>query len=260
MNQFETVIFEKNGAVAVVTINRPKSMNALNSKVIEELSYVLNILENDSSTRVVIFTGSGKAFVAGADIAEMQFLHPGAARDLAIKGSKMMERIEFLEQVTIASVNGYALGGGCELALSCDIIVSSDKAVFGQPEVGLGITPGFSGTQRLPRAVGQAKAKEMILTGDSIDAREAERIGLVNKVVPHEELMEETYRLVNRILKNAPSAVRYANVAIQRGSEKDIDTGITIESAMFDLCFVTDDRREGMAAFLEKRKAEFKDQ
>lgn len=257
MNQFDTILFEKEGPVAIVTINRPKAMNALNSHVIEELSALMGILENDHNVQVVIFTGSGKAFVAGADIAEMQPLHPGEARDLAIRGSRMMERIEFLEQVTIAAVNGYALGGGCELALSCDMIVASDKAVFGQPEVGLGITPGFSGTQRLPRAIGQAKAKELILTGDSISAQEAERIGLVNKVVPHEDLMKETKALADRVLKNAPAAVRYANVAIQRGSEKDIDTGITIESAMFDLCFVTEDRREGMSAFLEKRKANF---
>ena len=257
MNQFETNLFEKEGPIAIVTINRPKAMNALNSRVIEELSSLMNILENDHTVQIVIFTGSGKAFVAGADIVEMQPLHPGEARDLAIRGSRMLERIEFLEKVTIAAVNGYALGGGCELALSCDMIVASEKAVFGQPEVGLGITPGFSGTQRLPRAIGQAKAKELILTGDPISAQEAERFGLVNKVVPHEDLMKETKALAGRVLKNAPAAVRYANVAIQRGSEKDIDTGITIESAMFDLCFVTEDRKEGMNAFLEKRKANF---
>lgn len=257
--EFQTILFEREKEIATITINRPKAMNALNSQVIEELGRVLDILEEDLSIRVVIFTGAGRAFVAGADIAEMSVFYPGQGRTLAKKGSSVMERIDFLEQVTIAAVNGYALGGGCELAMSCDLRIASEKAVFGQPEVGLGITPGFSGTQRLPRIVGHAKAKEMILTGDPISAAEAERIGLINKVVPAGELMEATRDMAERILKNAPAAVRYANVAIQKGSEQDIDTGIAIESTLFDLCFATQDQKEGMKAFLEKRKAVFQD-
>ena len=259
MNEYETILFRKEGPVGYVTINRPKAMNALNTQVIEEMTDLIGKIEKDRSIRVVIFTGEGRAFVAGADIAQMQKFTPEEARELAMKGSEMMRRIDFLETVTIAAVNGFALGGGCELALSCDIRIASEKAVFGQPEVGLGITPGFSGTQRLPRVVGQAKAKEMILTGDPIDAAEAERIGLVNKVVAPEALMEEAEKMAQRILKNAPIAVRYSNAAIQRGSEKDIETGITIESSLFDMCFATEDQTEGMTAFLEKRKAEFTD-
>ena len=259
MNEYETILFRKEGPVGYVTINRPKAMNALNMQVIEEMTDLIGRIEADKSIRVVIFTGEGRAFVAGADIAQMQKFTPQEARELAMKGSEMMRRIDFLETVTIAAINGFALGGGCELALSCDIRIASEKAVFGQPEVALGITPGFSGTQRLPRVVGQAKAKEMILTGDPIDAAEAERIGLVNKVVAPEALMEEAEKMAQRILKNAPIAVRYSNAAIQRGCEQDIETGITIESSFFDMCFSTEDQTEGMTAFLEKRKAAFTD-
>ena len=259
MSNFETILFRKEGAIAYITINRPKAMNALNTQVIEELGKAVDLVEADRSIRVVIFTGEGRAFVAGADIAQMRDFNLGQGRELAIKGSEVMRRIEFLEAVTIAAINGFALGGGCELALSCDMRIAAETAKFGQPEVGIGITPGFSGTQRLPRVIGQAKAKELILTGDAISADEAERIGLVNKVVPLENLMEEAEKLAARVLKNAPIAVRYANAAIQRGCEKDIETGITIESSFVDMCFGTEDQKEGMTAFLEKRKAEFKD-
>ena len=259
MKEYETILFRKEGPIAYVTINRPKAMNALNMQVLEELGQVLDEIEADRSIRVVIFTGEGRAFVAGADIAQMRDFTPMQSRELALMGSEVMKRIDVLEAVTIAAINGFALGGGCELALSCDIRIASEKASFGQPEVALGITPGFSGTQRLPRVVGQAKAKEMILTGDPISAAEAERIGLVNKVVAPESLMDEAETMAQRILKNAPIAVRYANAAIQRGSEQDIETGITIESSFFDMCFATEDQTEGMTAFLEKRKAEFSD-
>ncbi|MBQ1302116.1 MAG: enoyl-CoA hydratase/isomerase family protein [Firmicutes bacterium] len=259
MKEFETIIYRREGPIAYVTINRPKAMNALNMQVIHELGQALQEIEADRNIRVVIFTGEGRAFVAGADIAQMVGFTQEESREMSIKGSDVMLRIDHMEKVTIAAVNGYALGGGCELALCCDLRVASEKAMFGQPEVALGIMPGFSGTQRLPRAVGPARAKEIILTGDPITAEEAYRIGLVNKVVPHESLMEEAEKMAQRVLKNAPISVRYANTAIQRGSEQNIETGIIIESSLFDMCFGTDDQKEGMAAFLEKRKAVFTD-
>lgn len=257
--EFETILFRREGEIAYITINRPKAMNALNTQVIAELGEAVSILEEDKSIRVAIITGEGRAFVAGADIAQMANFTVADGKSLAKAGSEVFRRIEFLDTVTIAAINGFALGGGCELALSCDMRIAAEKALFGQPEVGIGITPGFSGTQRLPRVVGQAKAKEMILTGDPISAAEAERIGLVNKVVPGEELMAEAEKLAARVLKNAPIAVRASNEAIQRGCEKDIETGIIIESNLFGICFGTEDQKEGMGAFLEKRKAEFKD-
>lgn len=259
MSVYETIIYRRQGPIAYITFNRPKAMNALNMAVIHELGRALQEIEEDRSIQIVIFTGMGRAFVAGADIAEMEKFTMEQSRELSIKGSDVMLRIDHMEKVTIAAVNGYALGGGCELALSCDLRIASEEAMFGQPEVALGIMPGFSGTQRLPRAVGPAKAKEMILTGDPITAQEAYRIGLVNKVVAPEDLIPEAEKMAQRVLKNAPIAVRYANVAIQRGSEQDIETGIIIESSLFDMCFGTDDKKEGMAAFLEKRKAVFTD-
>ena len=259
MSEFETILFRKEGPIAYITINRPNAMNALNMQVIYELKCALQDVEDDRSIRVIIITGEGRAFVAGADIAQMAGFTQEESREMSIKGSEVLLKIDHMEKVTIAAVNGYALGGGCELALSCDLRIASEKAMFGQPEVALGIMPGFSGTQRLPRAIGPARAKEMILTGDPITAQEAYRIGLVNKVVPPEDLMKEAEIMAQRVLKNAPISVRYANVAIQRGSEQDIETGIIIESSLFDMCFDTDDQKEGMAAFLEKRKAAFTD-
>lgn len=257
--EFETILFRREGAIAYITINRPKALNALNTQVIAELGEAVSILEQDKSIRVCIITGEGRSFVAGADIAQMADFGVEQGRALSQAGSEVFRRLDFLDTVVIAAVNGFALGGGCELALACDMVIASEKAVFGTPEVGIGILPGFSATQRLPRAVGRAKAKEMILTGDPIKADEALAIGLVNKVVPPEELMPEAEKLAARVLKNAPIGVRGANVAIQMGSEKDIATGITIESNLFGICFGTEDQKEGMGAFLEKRKAEFKD-
>ncbi|WZL72851.1 short-chain-enoyl-CoA hydratase [Clostridiaceae bacterium 35-E11] len=257
---FELIQLEQREKVAVLAINRPKALNALNTQVLKELSCALDQLETAADVDVIIITGQGKAFVAGADIAEMKDLNAEEGRKFGNLGQQVFRRIEKMEKPVIAAVNGFALGGGCELAMSCDMRIASEKAKFGQPEVGLGIVPGFSGTQRLPRLVGMGKAKELILTGNMINAEEAERIGLVNKVVKSEDLMTEAFVLADKIAANAPMAVRYANIAINRGIETDIETGIEIEADLFGLCFATKDQKEGMTAFLEKRKPTFKNE
>lgn len=248
----------KDGNVAILAINRPNAMNALNTELLLELDMALENLNKDSEIFVIILTGEGKAFVAGADISEMKDKTPEAARSFGMLGSKIFRRLELMEKPVIAAVNGYALGGGCELAISCDIIIAGEKAKFGQPEVGLGITPGFAGTQRLPRIIGIKKAKELIFTGGMIGAQEAEKIGLVNKVVPQEELMATAMEMAKTIASKGQIAVRYAKAAINRGIETDMDTGNAIETDLFALCFANDDQKEGMTAFLGKRKAEFK--
>lgn len=255
---FNSVNFVKEGNIGIITINRPKALNALNEEVISELEDIINLVENDSEMRALILTGEGRAFVAGADIGSQAVLDLEGGRDWGIRGSSLFRRIEKLNIPTIAAVNGFALGGGCELAMCFDMIIASTKAKFGQPEVTLGITPGFSGTQRLPKWVGVAKAKELIFTGSIISATEAEKIGLVNKIVEPEELMKEAMNLANLITKNAPIAVKYSKLAINRGIESNIDLGITIENELFAMCFATEDQKEGMNAFLEKRSATFK--
>ena len=212
---------------------------------------------HDPETDVVILTGEGRSFVAGADIAEMSVMKAEEGRRFGELGAAVFRKIELMAKPVIAAVNGFALGGGCELAMACDIRIASAKAKFGQPEVGLGITPGFSGTQRLPRLVGLGKAKELIYTAAVIHAEEACRIGLVNKVVESEELMNECMAMAKTIAAKAPLAVRYAKEAINRGVETDMDTGIVIENGLFGLCFATTDQKEGMEAFLWKRKPEF---
>ncbi|WP_129600884.1 short-chain-enoyl-CoA hydratase [Anaerophilus nitritogenes] len=254
---YQFIEMEKQEKIAILKINRPKALNALNSQVLKELDCLIYELEADEDVDVLIITGEGKAFVAGADIAEMKDLGAEEGRVFGNLGQKVFRRIEKMEKPVIAAVNGFALGGGCELAICCDMRIASEKAKFGQPEVGLGIIPGFSGTQRLPRLVGVGKAKELIFTGDVINALEAEKIGLVNKVVAPEVLMEEAMNLAKKIAKNAQKAVRYANIAINRGSETDIETGIEMEGNLFGLCFATKDQEEGMTAFLEKRSADF---
>ena len=258
--EYENLLLKKAGNICILTINRPKALNALNSRVLEELSDAVDQIEKDKDIYVVIITGEGKAFVAGADILEMKDMTSEAARKFAKQGLEVFRKIELMEKVVIAAVNGFALGGGCELAMCCDIRIASEKAKFGQPEVGLGITPGFAGTQRLSRLVGIAKAKELIFTGDMIDANEAEKIGLVNKVTKHEELMNTAVELARKIASKGQIAVRYSKVAINRGVETDIETGMEIERNLFSLCFATDDQKEGMTAFIEKRKPEFKNQ
>ena len=254
---YKTIRYEKKDNIALVTIDRPEALNALNSTVIAELEQVVTELENDGTVRAMILTGEGRSFVAGADIGEQYPLDLDGGRRWGQRGGALFRRMERLEFPTIAAVNGFALGGGCELAMSCDIILASEKAKFGQPEVGLGITPGFSGTQRLPRRVGVAKAKELIFSGRMVKADEAERIGLVNAVYAPEALLDGAMEMARSFTKNAPIAVKYAKACIDRGMQTDIDSGIACENELFAMCFATADQKEGMGAFLEKRTAEF---
>ncbi|MDD7284399.1 MAG: enoyl-CoA hydratase-related protein [Candidatus Fimisoma sp.] len=253
----KTVKLEKKDKIAILTISRPEALNALNAQVIGDLEEAVAMIEKDSDAAALIITGEGRSFVAGADIGEQAVLDLEGGRDWGRRGSALMRRIELLQIPTIAAVNGFALGGGCELALACDIIIAGKKAKFGQPEVGLGITPGFSGTQRLPRRVGIGKAKELIFTGAMINADEALNIGLANKVTEQEDLMAEAEAMAQAITKNAPLAVKYSKAAIARGMEVDIDAGIAIENELFAMCFASRDQKEGMQAFLEKRPASF---
>ena len=253
------IILEKDKATAIITISREKALNALNSQVIDELSQAIDVVKADKDIRALIITGAGRAFVAGADIGVQSVFDVREGRQWGRRGSAVFREIELLLIPTRAAVGGFALGGGCELALSCDMIVADEKAKFGQPEVSLGITPGFSGTQRLPRRIGTAKAKEMIFTGRMIDAYEADRIGLINKIAESGKLMDEAKTLAESCIKNAPTALRYAKACIDRGMQTDIDTGIAIENELFAMCFATEDQKEGMKAFLEKRKPVFND-
>lgn len=255
---FKNVIFEKEEKIAIVTINRPKALNALNSETLLEIDSIIDKIAVDDDILAVILTGSGKAFVAGADISEMKDLNASGGRKFGILGNKVFRKLENLEKPVIAAVNGFALGGGCEISMACDIRIASSKAKFGQPESGLGITPGFGGTQRLARLVGLGMAKELIYTAKMIKADEAFRIGLVNKVVEPDVLMDEAKTLANQIISNAPIAVRLCKSAINRGIQTDIDTGIAYESEVFGECFATEDQKEGMGAFLEKRSKSFK--
>jgi enoyl-CoA hydratase len=255
--EFKNLLLETSEGICTIKINNPQSLNALNDEVLKELSAAFDLASDDRDVSIIVLTGEGKAFVAGADIAHMSRLGVEEAKKFAEEGSKLFRKIEMLDKVVIAAVNGYALGGGCELAMACDIRIASEKAKFGQPEVGLGITPGFSGTQRLPRLVGLGRAKELIFTGGHIGAEEAYRIGLVNKVVNKDSLMEETYALAKKIISNSKTAVKYAKEAMNRGIETDIETGIALEADLFGLCFAHRDQKEGMTAFLEKRPANF---
>lgn len=256
--ELKNVILEKEGHLAIVTINRPKALNALNSETLKDLDTVLENLENDSNIYAVILTGSGeKSFVAGADISEMKDLNEEQGREFGELGNKVFLRLENLNKPVIAAISGFALGGGCELSMACDIRIASEKAKFGQPEAGLGITPGFGGTQRLARIVGLGKAKEMIYTCDIIKAEEAYRIGLVNKVVSLESLMDEAKAMANKIIANAPIAVKLCKDAINRGMQVDIDKAVSIEAEDFGKCFSSEDQTEGMTAFLERREKNF---
>ena len=254
---YQTIRYEKNDGIGVATIHRPEALNALNVLVVSELEQLITEVEHDADLRVFILTGEGRSFVAGADIGEQRPMDLKAGREWGRRGSALFRRIEKLEIPTIAAVNGFALGGGCEIAMSCDIILASEKAKFGQPEVGLGITPGFSGTQRLPRRVGIPKAKELIFSGKMIKADEAKAIGLVNEIYPAEELMDAAMDMARSFVKNAPIAIKYAKACIDRGMQVDIDSGIAIENELFGICFATEDQTEGMTAFLEKRPATF---
>lgn len=249
------VLYEESGAVGTITINRPKALNALNSQVLDELNKVLDNIDTNK-IRALILTGAGeKSFVAGADIAEMSKLTKQQGEAFGKKGNDVFRKLELFPIPVIAAVNGFALGGGCEISMSCDIRICSDNAVFGQPEVGLGITPGFGGTQRLARLVGQGMAKQMIYTARNIKADEALRIGLVNAVYPQQELMANAKKLAETIAKNAPIAVRHCKKAINEGMQVDMDKAIQVEEKLFGDCFETEDQRAGMGNFLEKDKS-----
>ena len=252
----EFVTYEQDGFVGVVTINRPKALNALNSQVLDELNATLDAVDVNE-TRALILTGAGeKSFVAGADIGEMSTLTKAEGEAFGKKGNDVFRKIETFPIPVIAAVNGFALGGGNEISMSCDIRICSDNAIFGQPEAGLGITPGFGGTQRLARLVSPGMAKQMIYTARNIKADEALRIGLVNAVYPLEELMPAAEKLAATIAKNAPIAVRACKKAINEGLEAKMDDAVVIEEKLFGSCFETADQKEGMGAFLEKRKHE----
>lgn len=255
----EFILYEANGAVGKITINREKALNALNSQVLDELGETLDSVNLDE-IRCLILTGAGaKSFVAGADIAEMSTLTKAEGEAFGKKGNDVFRKLETFPIPVIAAVNGFALGGGCEIAMSCDIRICSDNAVFGQPEVGLGITPGFGGTQRLARLVGAGMAKQMIYTARNIRADEALRIGLVNAVYSAEELMAQAEKMAAGIAKNAPIAVRNCKKAINEGLDVDMDKAIVIEEKLFGDCFETEDQKYGMAFFLDKNKEKVKE-
>ena len=256
---FDNLLLERDGAVAIVTVNRPKVLNALNAQTLDALRRVMVDLGRDESARVVILTGAGeKSFVAGADINELAIQTPVSGREHALAGQHVLNVIENLGKPVIAAINGYALGGGCELAMACTLRVAADTAKIGQPEINLGIMPGYAGSQRLSRLVGKGKAMELILTGAPIGASEAERIGLVNRVVPAADLLSHVKTLAADLAKQAPIAVRYIIHAINHGLEMPFAEACVFEATLFGLVASTDDMREGTKAFLEKRKPEFK--
>ncbi len=256
---FDNLLLERDGAIALLTINRPKVLNALNSQTIDELRRAILDLKHDDSARAVIVTGAGeKSFVAGADINELAVQTPTGGREHALKGQHVFDLIENMGKPVIAAINGFALGGGCELAMACTLRLAADSARLGQPEIALGLIPGYAGTQRLSRLVGKGAAMEMILTGTPISAADAYRIGLVNRVVPAAELMTEARTLAHQLAKNAPIATRYIINAVNKGYEMPFAEACQYEATLFGLVASTDDMKEGTAAFLEKRKAEFK--
>jgi enoyl-CoA hydratase len=250
---------ETGAPLATVTINRPKVLNALNDQVIAELSAAFQELQNDKSIRVVILTGSGeKAFVAGADINELKVCDVRAGIDKSIRGQKLLNMMEESRLIVIAAIKGFALGGGCEIAMACDIRLAADTARLGQPEVNLGIIPGYGGTQRLPRLVGRGKAKQLILTGDMINAAEAHRIGLVDEVYPASELLAKAQEMAQKIAAKGPVAAMTAKRCIDLGMETDLGTALEFEYTQFGVICATEDKTEGCAAFLEKRPPQFK--
>jgi enoyl-CoA hydratase len=256
---FENLLLEQSGAVAIVTVNRPKVLNALNAPTLDELRRVALQMKHDDSVRVVVLTGAGeKSFIAGADINELAVQTPVSGREHALRGQHVFDLFENLGKPVIAAINGYALGGGCELAMACTLRIAADTAKIGQPEINLGILPGYAGTQRLARLVGKGKAMELILTGVQITAAEAERIGLVNRVVPAASLMSDVRALAASLASNAPIAMRYIINAINKGLEMPFAEACVFEATLFGLVAATEDMREGTRAFLEKRKAEFK--
>jgi enoyl-CoA hydratase/carnithine racemase len=255
---YETLLYDKCNAIGYVTINRPEKLNALNRTVMEELFGCFQNLQKDDEVRVVILTGAGeKAFVAGADINDLAAQTPMEGKETSRRGQKVLDLIENLGKPVIAAINGYALGGGCELAMACTLRVAAENVRLGQPEVKLGLIPGYAGTQRLPRLVGKCRALEMILTGELVTAQEAHRAGLVNQVVPAPELLATAEKLAEKIIANAPLAVKFALEAVNHGMEMSEAEGQFLEATLFGLCCTTADMKEGTRAFLEKRPAKF---
>jgi enoyl-CoA hydratase len=256
---YENLLYERKNGIGYITFNRPKVLNALNRKTVEELAAILADARDDSSVRVLILTGAGeKSFVAGADINELAQRTPVDGRDFARFGQDVFRMLETMGKPSIAAINGFALGGGCELALACSIRIAAKNARLGQPEVKLGILPGYGGSQRLPRLCGKGVAHELILTGEMIGADEALRIGLVNRVVEPAELLPAAEAVAQKIIANAPLAVKFAMEAIEHGMEMPLDEGLFLEATLFSVCCATEDMREGTKAFLEKRPAQFK--
>jgi enoyl-CoA hydratase len=255
---YQNLLVEHRGGIAIVTINRPDKLNALNDRTVDELGEAFTAIGADPSIRGVILTGTGeKAFVAGADIAELSTQSPVDGKERSIRGQKVLDRIEDLGKPVIAAVNGFALGGGCELAMACHVRIASDNARLGTPEVKLGIMCGYAGSQRLPRLVGKGRALELLLTGEMIDAQEALRIGLVNRVVPRDKLMAEAEVLLRKMIANGPVSLRFTLEAVNSGLELPLAEAQYLEATLFGLICTTDDMKEGTKAFLEKRPAKF---
>jgi enoyl-CoA hydratase len=256
---FENILYEQRGPIALVTVNRPKVLNALNMATMEELRRAFTAIRDQAAIRVAILTGAGeKSFVAGADIAELNKQEPVQAKEYTHRGQAVLDLIENLGKPVIAAVNGFALGGGCEIAMACAFRIASDNAKFGQPEVKLGIIPGYGGTQRLPRLVGKGLASQLLLSGEMISAQEAHRIGLVNEIVPQPELIARCEAIAQKIVANAPLAVQYCMEAVNKGVEMTLPEGLYLEAVLFAMACATEDKREGTTAFLEKRPANFK--
>lgn len=255
---YKNIIVEKKDGIETITINRPNVLNALNIETIGELSKAVDELEEDKKMKVAVLTGKGKAFIAGADIKQMKDMSPLEAKEFAEIGHSLLMKIENSRLPFIAAVNGYALGGGCEVMMACDIVIASASAKIGQPEINLGIHPGFGGTQRLPRLVGKAKAKELLLTGDTIGTEEALRIGLVNKVVDNDKLAEETEKLAQKIAAKSSVQTDFIKSLVNKGTDIDLPSACSLEISYFSSSFSTEDQKEGMTAFLEKRKPIFK--
>ena len=257
---YNNLIYETDGPIAICTFNRPKALNALNTEPMDELSHVISTFKDDNSLKVLILTGSGdRAFIAGADIKGMVSRSPLSAKWLSEHGTKILRNLETIGKPSIAAVNGFALGGGCEVAMACSIRLASTNALFGQPEINLGIIPGYGATQRLPRLVGAGRALEIMMTGDPVNAEEAHRIGLVNKVCEPDVLMDEARALAGKLASKSGPAIELILGAVYGGLESGLDAGLTLETEKFALVNSTEDSQEGLGAFIEKRRADFQD-